>query len=98
MESLELEGTFRSHLDQYACTEQGHLQLDQGLRACTSQVLKVSRDGASTTSLGNLFQCLTTLTVKNFFLTSSPSTNKSVTILCSAVQYLAFNAHHSHFL
>ncbi|KAK4833105.1 LOW QUALITY PROTEIN: hypothetical protein QYF61_027771 [Mycteria americana] len=31
----------------------------------------VSRDGASTTSLGNLFQCLTTLIVKNFFLKSS---------------------------
>ena len=70
MESLELEGTFRSHLDQYACTEQGHLQLDQGLRACTSQVLKVSRDGASTTSLGSLFQCFMTLTLKDFFLIS----------------------------
>ena len=30
--------------------------------------LKVSRDGESTKSLGNLFQCLTTLTVKDFFL------------------------------
>jgi len=68
------------------------------LRTPSSLTLNISRDGASTTSLGNLFQCLTTLTVKNFFLTSSPSTNKSVTILCSAVQYLAFNAHHSHFL
>ncbi|KAK4810857.1 hypothetical protein QYF61_008829 [Mycteria americana] len=33
--------------------------------------LNVSRDGASTTSLGNLFQCLTTLTVKDFFLKAS---------------------------
>jgi len=32
--------------------------------------LSVSRDGASNTSLGNLCQCLTALTVKNFFPTS----------------------------
>jgi len=33
--------------------------------------LNTSRERASTASLGNLFQCLTTLTVKNFFLISS---------------------------
>ena len=33
--------------------------------------LNTSSDGASTTSLGNLFQCLTTLPVQNFFLTSN---------------------------
>ncbi|KAK4830856.1 hypothetical protein QYF61_013785 [Mycteria americana] len=33
--------------------------------------LNVSRDGASTTSLGNLCQCFTTFIVKNFFLRSS---------------------------
>ena len=32
---------------------------------------KVSRDGASVITLGNLFQCLTTLTVKDFFLISN---------------------------
>ncbi|KAK4822238.1 hypothetical protein QYF61_011879 [Mycteria americana] len=32
---------------------------------------KDAGNGASTTSLGNLFQCLTTLIVKNFFLISS---------------------------
>ena len=31
----------------------------------------LSRSGASTTSLGNLFQCLTTLRVKTFFLMSN---------------------------
>ncbi|KAK4827187.1 hypothetical protein QYF61_015149, partial [Mycteria americana] len=41
------------------------------VRAPSNLTLNVSRDGASTTSLGNLFQCLTTLTVKNFFLKSS---------------------------
>jgi len=35
-------------------------------RATSSQALNGSRDGASTTSLGNLFQCVTTLCVKNF--------------------------------
>jgi len=32
--------------------------------------LNASRDGASTASLGNLFQCVTTLCVKNFLLIS----------------------------
>ena len=34
------------------------------------RALDTSRDGASTTSLGNLFQCVTTLCVKNFLLIS----------------------------
>ena len=41
------------------------------VRAPFSLALNASREGASTTSLGNLFQCLTTLTVQNFFLISS---------------------------
>ena len=41
------------------------------LRALSNLTLNVSRDGASTSSLGNLCQRFTTLTVKNFFLTSS---------------------------
>ena len=41
------------------------------LRAPSNLTLNVSRDGASTTSLGNLFQCFTTLIVKNFFFISS---------------------------
>ena len=40
-------------------------------RATSSLALNASRDGASTTSLGNLFQCDTTLWVKNFFLISN---------------------------
>ena len=43
------------------------------LRDPSSLALNASRKGASTTSLGNLFQCLTTLTVNNFFLVSSPN-------------------------
>ncbi|KAK4807355.1 hypothetical protein QYF61_014886 [Mycteria americana] len=41
------------------------------LRAPSSLALNVSRDGASTSSLGNPGQCLTTLSVKPFFLISS---------------------------
>lgn len=36
--------------------------------ALSSLAVKVSRDEASTTTLGNAFQCLTTLTVEEFFL------------------------------
>jgi len=39
--------------------------------ARSSLTLKVSGSGLSTTSLGNPFQCLTTLTVKDFFLISN---------------------------
>ncbi|KAK4815356.1 hypothetical protein QYF61_001344 [Mycteria americana] len=41
------------------------------LRAPSSLTLNVSRDGAPTTSLGNLCQCFTTVIVKKFFLISS---------------------------
>ena len=40
-------------------------------RATSSLALNASRDGASTASLGNLFQCVTTLWVKNFLLISN---------------------------
>ncbi|KAK4832884.1 hypothetical protein QYF61_026434 [Mycteria americana] len=40
------------------------------LRALSNLTLNVARDGALTTSLGNLFQCFTTLIAKNFFLIS----------------------------
>mgnify|MGYP001858336940 CR=1 FL=1 len=62
-ESFELGG-FKCHLVQHPCNEQGHLQLHQVLRAPSSLTLSVSSNGTSTTSLDNLFQCLTTLNVK----------------------------------
>eukprot|EP00198_Chlamydomonas_reinhardtii_P004847 XP_001694183.1 predicted protein [Chlamydomonas reinhardtii] len=40
-------------------------------RATSSLALNASRDGASTTFLGNLFQGITTLCVKKFFLLSN---------------------------
>ena len=39
-------------------------------RATSSPALNASRDGASTASLGNLFQCVSTLWLKNFLLIS----------------------------
>ena len=39
--------------------------------AALTRFLNTSRDGESTASLGSLFQCLTTLSVKTFFLISS---------------------------
>jgi len=39
--------------------------------ATSTCFLNISRDGESTTSLGCLFQCLTTLSVKKFFLISN---------------------------
>jgi len=41
------------------------------LRASSSLALNTAREGAATVSLGNLFQCLATLTEKNFFLISN---------------------------
>jgi len=38
------------------------------LRAPSNLALNTAREGASTASLGNLFQCLTTLRIKNLFL------------------------------
>jgi len=39
IESFELERTLKYHLVQFPCSEQGHLQLDQVLRACSSLTL-----------------------------------------------------------
>ena len=53
------------------CHEQGHLQFYQTAQSPVSLTLKVFRDGASTISLGNMFQCLTTIILKHFFLISN---------------------------
>ena len=42
MELFELEGTFKGHRVQLPCSEQGHLQLHQVLRAPSSLTLSVS--------------------------------------------------------
>ena len=72
IEPLELEGTFEDHLVQLLYNEQEHVQLDQAAQGLIhSFTLKVSSDGASTTSLDSLFHCLTTLILKNFSFISN---------------------------
>lgn len=55
------------HLVLTPCHGQRHLSLDQ---LSSNLAFNTSRDGAPTTSLGNLCQCLITLRVKNSFLVS----------------------------
>ena len=57
IESFKLEVRLKCHPVQLPWIEQGYLQLDQVLKALSIQILSLSMDGASTTSLGNLFQC-----------------------------------------
>jgi len=61
IEWFGLEGTFKGHLVQLPCNEQGYLQLDQVAQS----------DLACFQEWQNLFQCFTTLIVENFFLISS---------------------------
>jgi len=69
IDSLELEGTIYDDLVQLPHNEQGRPQLDQAAQNLIQPPLERYR--ASTTSLGNLFHCLTTLTVKDIFLISN---------------------------
>jgi len=69
IESFELEEAFKGHQVQHLCNEHGHLQLHRVLRP-PRPGLECPRDGAPTTSLGNLCQCLTAHIVKNFFVSN----------------------------
>ena len=53
-------------------------------RATSSLALNASRNGASTTSLGNIFQCVTILCMKNFFLISNLNLPHPSLIFCDA--------------
>ena len=73
------------------------------LTAPSSLALSASREGASPASLGNLCQCLTTLTVKNFFLISclnlTSSSLKPFPLLADGLVYslvwtYCFSVHH----
>ena len=62
-------------------------------RDTSSLALNASRDGASATSLGNLFQCVTTLCVKDFFLISNlnlpcPSLKPFPLVLLLSIHYI----------
>jgi len=71
-ERLGLEGTLKISPPlkiQLPYLGQGLLPLDQvALKATSNMALDMSGKEAFTASLGNLFQCLTTLTVNNFCL------------------------------
>ena len=76
IEWLGLEGTSRITKFQLPCNRQGCQLLDQVMdqiwtRAPSSLALNTSSSRASTAALGSLFQHLTTLLEKNFFLTSN---------------------------
>ena len=66
-----LEGTFRGHLVQPPAVSRDIFNQTRLLRAPSNLTWNVSRDAASTTSLGNLCQGSATLIIKNFFLLSS---------------------------
>ena len=57
-------------LDTDKMGSQADITLTRALAAAL-QGVTASKDGVSSTSLGNLFQCLTILTVKDFFLISN---------------------------
>jgi len=59
-----LEGTFKITYFQPPCYRKEQLPLDHIAQSPIQPGLEVSREGAFTTPLGNMFQCLTTLTVK----------------------------------
>ena len=63
-----LEGTFHTISFQPPAIGRDANHHTRLLTAPSSPALNASREGASTASLGNLFQCLTTLTVMHFSL------------------------------
>ena len=64
VELFELDRTFKGHLIHFPCKERGHLQLDQVAQSGPALNLSVSRNGAITTSLSNMVQCLTKFLAK----------------------------------
>lgn len=58
----------KDHLITIPCNGQGHLSLDQVAQSPTHPSLQHFWVWDCHTFPGNLFHCLTTLTVKNFFL------------------------------
>lgn len=63
----------KDHLVQSPCYGQRDLSLDQVFKSLSILTLNTSRNSVSTTSLCNMFHCVTILTVKNFFLVTKHS-------------------------
>jgi len=70
IESLELEGTFKDHLVQLPCNEQGHAQLNQVAQGLTQPGLESLQGWGINHISGQPVQGLTALTVKDYFLIS----------------------------
>lgn len=66
-QSLILEGTQGGSVVQHLLKKRASLEQLSG-PCSVSSALKVSQDRNTTTSLGNLFQCLTTVMMRNSFL------------------------------
>jgi len=71
IEWFGLEGTIKISSSHPSPIDRDTSLYTRLLKAPSSLALNASRVGASTSSLGNLFQCLTTLTVRISFLISS---------------------------
>ena len=67
IELFDLEGIVKGCL---LCCVQGHQQIGQVAQSLVQPDLKCLQGWGATTSLGNLCQCLTTLSIKNIFLIS----------------------------
>ena len=68
---LGWKGPFKGHLVQAPAMSRDLFNWIMLLRVPSNLALNIARGGASTTSLGNLGQCLITLIAKDFFLISS---------------------------
>ena len=87
IESLEPEGTFKGHLLQLPCSEQGHAQLHQVLRAWSSQALKVSREVAPIASQQSVLLVPFLLGFEGFFhLALSLREDTSNMNFCTAIR------------
>lgn len=71
IERFGLEGNSKGHLVQPPCSEKDIFHEIIFVRALSSLTLDISRDRISTTNLDKLFQCFSTLMLKNVFLKSS---------------------------
>ena len=77
---LRLEGNSGGHPVQPHCSSRA--TYSQFPRTMTRQLLSISKDGDSTSSLGNLCQCLVTLIMKSCFLMSEGSSCVSGGVNC----------------
>jgi len=71
IEWFGLEGTLKTISFQPRAMSRDTFHYTRLLKAPSNLALDTAREGADTASLGNLFQCLNTLIIKNFFFITS---------------------------